>query len=353
MRKIGSVGESQAIMAVFQTICRVSPLSDLPVLITGETGTGKEILAHAAHQLDPKRRHKPFIAVNCSAISPGIAESELFGHRRGSFTGAERDRKGLIRSAEGGVLFLDEIGELDEALQAKLLRVLQGNRVLGVGEEQELSVDVRMIAATNRDLGAMVRQGRFRADLFHRLNVLAVHIPPLRERPVDLKPLVEHFLEKYRMLKPSQTIAVAPDFIDALTRVELPGNARQLENLVRWALVNKDEDSALNLSDFPADIWQQLSEPEDSHTAQSGAAGAGHDMPHARPEMARSDFPFPVADLLERNGWNLSRSLQFCERLLLEAALQKARGNQSQTARLLGITPRSIYNKMHKHQLGS
>jgi two-component system, NtrC family, response regulator HydG len=353
MRKIGSVGESRAIMDVFQTICRVSPLSDLPILITGETGTGKELLAHAVHQLDPKRCHNPFIAVNCSAISPGIAESELFGHRRGSFTGAERDRKGLIRSAEGGVLFLDEIGELDEALQAKLLRVLQGNRILGVGEEQELSVNVRMIAATNRDLGAMVRQGRFRADLFHRLNVLAVHIPPLRERPVDLKPLVEHFLEKYRMLKPSQTIAVAPDFIDALTRVELPGNARQLENLVRWALVNKDEGSALNLSDFPADIWQQLSEPENSHTAQSGAADAGHDIPHARPEMARSDFPFPVADLLERNGWNLSRSLQFCERLLLEAALQKARGNQSQTARLLGITPRSIYNKMHKHQLGS
>ena len=152
------------------------------------------------------------------------------------FTGADRDRKGLIRSADGGVLFLDEIGELDDALQAKLLRVLQENRVLGVGEDREVSVSVRIIAATNRDLDAMVQQGKFRADLFHRLHVLSIHIPPLRERPADLKPLIEHFLQKYQFLKPAEPLSVAPDFIDALTQLELPGNARQLENLVRWAL---------------------------------------------------------------------------------------------------------------------
>jgi transcriptional regulator with GAF, ATPase, and Fis domain len=183
MKMLGIVGESQAIRSVFRTILRVSQLSDLPILLTGETGTGKELLARAIHQLDPKRCNAPCVALNCAAISPALAESELFGHRRGAFSGAERDRKGLIRSAAGGVLFLDEIGELDDALQAKLLRVLQEHRVLGVGEDQELPVDVRVIAATHRDLDEMIQQGKFRADLFHRLNVLSVHIPPCAKDP--------------------------------------------------------------------------------------------------------------------------------------------------------------------------
>jgi DNA-binding NtrC family response regulator len=347
MRNLGSVGESQAIMAVFQTIYRASTLSDLPILITGETGTGKELLAYAAHQLDLKRRHGPFIAVNCSAISPGLAESELFGHSRGAFTGANRDRKGLIRSAEGGVLFLDEIGELNGALQAKLLRVLQENRVLGVGEDREVSVSVRVIAATNRDLDAMVQQGKFRADLFHRLQVLSVHVPPLCAQPTDLKPLIEHFLQKYQFLKPGKPLSVAPDFIDALTHLELPGNARQLENLVRWALVNKDDDTSLNLRDLPLEIWQQLSAQEKRPWVQPAAADDGMNTL----ETLRQDLPASIVNLLDLNGWNLSRSLQYCERLLLEAALHKAHGNQSQTARLLGITPRSVYKKIHKYQL--
>jgi DNA-binding NtrC family response regulator len=351
MRNLGSVGESQAIIAVFQTICRASTLSDLPILITGETGTGKELLAHAVHRLDIKRRDGPFIAVNCAAISPGLAESELFGHRRGAFTGADRDRKGLIRSADGGVLFLDEIGELDDALQAKLLRVLQENRVLGVGEDREVPVSVRIIAATNRDLDAMVQQGKFRADLFHRLHVLSIHIPPLRERPADLKPLIEHFLQKYQFLKPAQPLAVAPDFIDALTQLELPGNARQLENLVRWALVNKDDDTSLNLRDLPLEIWQQLSEREKHPWVQPEAADNGKDIQKSTLESLGQDIPSSIVNLLDLNGWNLSRSLQYCERLLLEAALHKAHGNQSQTARLLGITPRSVYNKLHKYHL--
>jgi transcriptional regulator with GAF, ATPase, and Fis domain len=156
MKKLGIVGESQAIISVFRTILRVSSLSDLPILLMGETGTGKELLATAIHQLDPKRRNGPYVTLNCGAISPGLVESELFGHRRGAFSGADRDRKGLIRSAEGGVLFLDEIGELDDGLQAKLLRVLQEHRVLGVGEDREVPVDVRVIAATHRDLDEMV-----------------------------------------------------------------------------------------------------------------------------------------------------------------------------------------------------
>ncbi|HSF30499.1 MAG TPA: sigma-54 dependent transcriptional regulator [Candidatus Tectomicrobia bacterium] len=351
MKQLGSVGESQAILAVFHTVLRISQLSDLPVLITGETGTGKELLAHAIHQLDLKRRYEPFVALNCSAISPGLAESELFGHRRGAFTGADRDRKGLIRSAEGGVLFLDEVGELDDALQAKLLRVLQEPRVLAVGEEREIAVNVRIVAATNRDLAAMVQRGQFRADLFHRLHILPIHIPPLRERPMDLRPLVEHFLEKHQLLKPAWTPTVAADFLDALMQLELPGNARQLENLVRWVLVNKDDDAPLSLSDLPHEVWQQLSEPGKGLCPQPQAGDDRIDVQQSTSETLQQDMPVDFADLLAINDWNLSRSLQFCEKLLLETALHKAHGNQSQTARLLGITPRSVYNKLHKHQL--
>jgi transcriptional regulator with PAS, ATPase and Fis domain len=351
MRRLGSVGESQAIKTVFRMICRASTLSDHPILITGETGTGKELLAHAVHQLDLKRRHGPFVAVNCSAINPSLAESELFGHRRGAFTGADRDRKGLIRSAEEGVLFLDEIGELDDALQAKLLRVLQENCVLGVGEDREVSVSVRIIAATNRDLDAMVQQGKFRADLFHRLHVLAIHIPPLRERPADLKPLIEYFLQKYHFLKPTGSLAVDPEFIDALTQLKWPGNARELENVVQWVLVNKDDEAPLNLSDLPLEIWQQLSKQGKRPWVSSELADEEKGLQKSIQEALRQDIPASIVNLLDLNGWNLSRSLQYCERLLLEAALHKAHGNQSQTARLLGITPRSVYNKVHKYHL--
>jgi transcriptional regulator with GAF, ATPase, and Fis domain len=353
MRRLGGVGESQAIIAVFQAICRVSQLSDLPILITGETGTGKELMAHAIHQLDLKRCHGPFVALNCSAISPGLAESELFGHRRGAFSGADRDRKGLIRSAEGGVLFLDEIGEMDEALQAKLLRVLQENRVLSVGEDREVSINVRIIAATNRDLDAMVRQRKFRADLFHRLHVLTIHIPPLRERPADLKPLIEHFLEKYRYLKPAMSPSVSPEFIDAIMQLEVPGNARELENIVRWVLVNKGDDTSLNLRDLPLEIWQQLSEKGTYPVAPSELVDEEQNTQQSMLGISSQDNLSSIVALLEINGWNLSRFLKYCEQLALEAALHKANGNQSQAAKLLRITPRTVYNKLHKHQLHS
>ena len=203
--------------------------------------------------------------MNCGAISSGLAESELFGHRRGAFTGADRDRKGLIRAAEGGVVFLDEIGELDDTLQVKLLRVLQERRVLGVGEDQEVPVSVRVIAATNRNLSTAVQHGKFRADLFHRLNVLSIHIPSLRERRADVRPLIEHLLEKNQSLQTAGSVSAGPDFIEALTRIDLPGNVRQLENLVRRALVNKVTSTPLTLTDLPAEVWQQLAGQEDPH----------------------------------------------------------------------------------------
>jgi len=196
----------------------------------------------------------------------------------------------------------------------------------------------------------MVRQGLFREDLFHRLNVLSIHIPPLRERPADVGPMIEHFLSDYRALDPAGPPSAGPAFVEALTRVALPGNIRQLENLVRRALVNKDDDQPLTLSDLPPEVWRQLA--EETHGASGPTELAdGPSAAPASPAVARRGLPFPLVRLLEENEWNLSRSLLFCERLLLEATLRAARGNQTHAARLLGITPRSVYNKIRKHNL--
>jgi transcriptional regulator with GAF, ATPase, and Fis domain len=352
MRNLGIIGESAAMISIFRWLERVSALSDLPLLITGETGTGKQILADVIHRLDPKRRHGPFIPINCGAISFGLAESELFGHRRGAFTGADRDRKGLIRAAEGGVVFLDEIGELDDALQVKLLRVLQERRVLGVGDDQEVPVSVRVIAATNRNLSAAVQQGKFRADLFHRLNVLSTHIPPLRERRADVGPLIEHLLEKNQFLQTAGSVSAGPDFIEALTRIDLPGNVRQLENLVRRALVNKVSPAPLTLTDLPAEVWQQLAEQEDPYGNGSEQPDSGDPGQPAR-ETAPQTLSSGLVNLLDTHGWSLAQTLRYCEKVLLEAALQREQGNQSQTARLLGLTPRSIYSKIRRYHLNN
>jgi transcriptional regulator with PAS, ATPase and Fis domain len=244
------------------------------------------------------------------------------------------------------VLFLDEIGELDAPLQAKLLRVLQESRVLGVGEDRDIKVDVRVVAATNRDLDQMGQQSRFRADLFHRLNVLSIKVPPLRERVDDLAPLTEHFLEKYRSLCCGGLPEVGIDFLDALRQVSLPGNVRQLENLIRQALVRRRTEAPLGLCDLPVEAWQQLSQgPDASQAPQRERARSGELDPQVIANYVRI--------LLDANGWNLCRSLAHCEREAVEAAMQRANGNQSESARLLGITPRSVYNKMRKYRTGT
>jgi transcriptional regulator with GAF, ATPase, and Fis domain len=352
MKELGLVGESRAMISVFRWLQRVSPLSDLPVLVTGETGTGKDLLVKALWQLDAGRCNGPFVTLNCSAISPWLVESELFGHKRGAFTGAERDRKGLFRSADSGVLFLDEIGDLDLVLQAKLLRVLQERRVLGVGEDREVPVATRVVAATNRNLREMVQQGKFRADLFHRLNILSIHVPPVRQRPEDVRPLIEHFLTKYRSLRKDDTLLVHPEVIDALSRVELPGNARQIENIVRQVLVNKNPGEPLRLSDLAPDIWRDLSgrqsEPSEATSLQPGADGDG-----ARADNANANLNAHLTQLLDLHGWNLSKSLEYCERLLVASALKNTNARQSETAKLLGITPRTLYSKIRKYNLVS
>jgi transcriptional regulator with GAF, ATPase, and Fis domain len=350
MAGLGVIGESPATLDVFRTILHVSVLSDVPVLLTGATGTGKECLARALHRLDPKRAQGPFVAVNCAAITPTLAESELFGHRRGAFTGAERERRGLIRAAEGGVLFLDEIGEMTDALQAKLLRVVQERRVLTVGEEHERPVNVRILAATNRELPELVRQGKFRADLFHRLNIVSVRVPPLRERPENLWPLADFFLAKHRWMRATGALTVSKEFVEALVQADLPGNVRELENLVCRALVHKATDTPLGLGDLPAEVLERLCAPSRA-ASQQGSAPAPADAPSGPGSAPEDELPERWLRLPDRNEGSLWRSLESCERALLAAALERTHGNQSQAARMLGITPRSVYNKVHKYRL--
>jgi len=334
MRSFGVVGESTSMLAVFRQIVRISTFSDLSTFITGETGTGKELIARACHAGDPKRSVGPFVAVNCSAISVTVAESELFGHRRGAFTGAERDRVGLIRAAHGGVLFLDEVGELAPSMQSKLLRVLQEGVVRPIGEEREIAVNVRVIAATNSDIRALVERKRFRADLFHRLNMLPIHLPPLRDRRADIAPLVDHFVAKYGTLNPKASQTVLPEFVEGLTTLDLPGNVRQVENIVRWALV-QNTGVPLGLRDLPPDVLEKL---------------ALHDEPSSVAPVFESQAGVDAAEPAG-GEWNLARSLRLHERRLLERALQAARGNHSRAARLLGITPRSVYNMVRRHRV--
>ena len=337
MGGLGIVGESPAMLSVFRTVMRVSRLSDVPVLLTGETGTGKELLARAIHALDLKRHVGPFVAINCGAVSAGLAESELFGHRRGAFTGAERDRLGFFRAANRGVLFLDEIGDMEHTLQVKLLRVLEENRVLSVGEDSETPVDVRVIAATNRNVSEIVAGKVLRSDLFHRLNVLRIDTPPLRERSSDLRLLICHFLKKHRPFGLGKEITMEPDFIEALEKIEFTGNIRQLEHVVCQALIKKAVAGPLALRDLPVEVWRQLAEQRSEEVRDA--------------ESAVSIIDVAKTLSFDSDHCRLSHFLDSCEKMLLERTLQNTRGNQSKAARILGITPRSVYNKLRKHHV--
>ncbi len=335
MAEAGFVAQSAHMFRLFRLVVRLSQLSELPVLIEGESGTGKELVAKALHRFDPKRSHGPFVAVNCAAISAGLAESELFGHVRGAFTGAERQRLGLFRAAAGGLLFLDEIGEMPLELQAKMLRALQDRQVVSVGDEGPVRADVRIVAATNRDLRLLAEEGRFRADLYHRLNVVPVRIPPLRERPQDIEPLLRHFMEKHRDLI-GAPCTLSRGLADALQRLPLAGNARELENLVCQALVGKQDASPLGLDDLPAHVWRKICQ---RGSAQDAAASA---------DASRDAAPPSLGEILHAHAWKLSDSLTHCEREMIDAALLHTNGNRTRAALLLGITPRSMYNKLRR-----
>jgi len=252
------VGESRAIQETLALVKRVAG-SKATVLISGESGTGKELIARAIHQLSP-RSHKTFISVNCAALTESLLESELFGHERGAFTHAVAMRKGRFELANGGTLFLDEVGEMSPALQVKLLRVLQEMEFERVGGTRTIKVDVRVVAATNKDLKEEVEAGRFREDLFYRLNVVHLHIPPLRQRPEDIPLLAAHFLKKFAAENVRGEVRLSPEALKLLLQYSWPGNVRELENVMERAVI-LCSDNVITENDLPGELASRRAEP--------------------------------------------------------------------------------------------
>jgi DNA-binding NtrC family response regulator len=315
----GLIGRSPNMLDMFSTIMRVAP-HYRSLLITGQTGTGKDLVARALHDLSPASSGN-FVVVNCSAVVETLFESELFGHVKGSFTGADRDKMGLVEHASGGTLFLDEIGDMPLTTQAKLLRVLQNQEVLRVGSLTPRKLDLRVIAATNKDLRSAIADREFREDLYYRLTMIEIQIPPLKERPEDLTLLIHHFIEKFsqQFRKPVRGITHRARIV--LSRHDWPGNIRELENVIGHACMVVMGDT-VDVVDLPAYLTNQ----------QPMAATAGT----------------RTADLAEAAP---AQSLEEQERSLVAEALQKAKGNQSEAARLLRIGRDALRYKMKKHNL--
>ncbi len=305
------VGDSPPMQAVYRLVEKVAD-SDASVLITGESGTGKELVARAIHR-QSRRADRPFVAVNCAAIPRELLESELFGHRKGAFTGAIRDKKGRFEEAAGGTIFLDEIGEMPLDLQPKILRALQEREITPVGSNEVIRVDARVLAATNRDLETEIEEGRFREDLYYRLAVVPIHMPSLRERPEDVPLLVAHFLKK---LAPGKSIRVTPEAVEALQRYPWKGNVRELENTVERLLVLRDSDT-IELEDLPEKIRVPGRDP-----------------------WPTGGFSF----ILPPEGI----SLEEVERSVIEEALRRTGWNQSRAARLLRIPRHILLYRMEK-----
>jgi two-component system nitrogen regulation response regulator GlnG len=327
------VGRSDAALEVYKAIGRVAP-QDVTVLIRGESGTGKELVARAIYQHSGRARG-PFMAVNCAAIADSLLESELFGHEKGAFTGADSRRIGKFEQCSGGTIFLDEVGDTSPLLQSKMLRLLQQQQFERVGGNQTIQTDVRIIAATNRPLEEMVEEGTFRADLFYRLNVFTVYIPPLRERKEDLLILVEYFLSRFKgELGHPEIEGMAPEAVELLQRYDWPGNVRELQSVVRKAILNSSG-PVIVVKDLPAEV-RGTGRPG-GHAA-AGPAAEGSEESDLRPYVERrisAGTEELYAETLER-----------MERYLITRVLEETEGNQSQAARMLGITRGSLRNKI-------
>jgi two-component system NtrC family response regulator len=309
----GIVGNSPAIRAVLDVLLLAAP-TDATVLVEGETGTGKELVAQALHRLS-RRPGGPFVPVNCAALPEGLLESELFGHTRGAFTGATETRQGRFRQADGGTIFLDEIGEMPLGVQSKLLRVLQERMVQPLGSDKAHPVDVRVIAASNRNLEALVAEGKFRADLFYRLDIVPLRLPPLRERAEDVAQLAAHFLRR-RGGEPRFT----PSAIEALSHYSWPGNVRELENLVERLTVLKPAGD-LDVGDLPPHMFAD------------------------RPAPGQAPVPLPP------DGVDLYAVLGELEDRLIREALTRAQGNQTHAARYLCLNRTTLVEKLRKMSL--
>lgn len=317
------VGNSDSMHRVFDLISRVAA-SPTNILITGDSGTGKEMAAKAIHYNGPLK-DKPFVTVNCGAIPENLMESEMFGHKKGSFTGAVADKAGLFEVADGGSLFLDEVGELPLSIQVKLLRVIQERTMRRVGATEDTKVEVRLIAATNRDLEEMVKKGSFREDLYYRLNVIQIKMPGLRERKEDVALLAKHFLDKYNQRMQKSISGISDDALEILTGYDYPGNVRELENIIERTVALEGGATILPESLPPFVI---------TTTGERKLASA---------------YDIEVTE----NGVDLERVVEQIEKELIIKALHKTKGVKKHAAKLLGITFRSMRYRVDKYGLGS
>jgi two-component system response regulator PilR (NtrC family) len=318
--KLGNIiGRSERMQAVYQMIETVAEVQST-VLVTGESGTGKELVARAIHDLSP-RAEKPFVSINCGAFTETLLESELFGYVKGSFTGAATNRKGLFEAAHKGTIFLDEIGEMSPAMQVKLLRVLQERRVRPVGAHEETEIDTRVIAATNRDLSAMVKDGSFREDLFYRISVIPIELPPLRERSEDIPELVEHFMRKF-CAQTNRQLSINEKALRLLESYSWPGNVRELEHTIERAVALERTDAI---------------------------------QPDRLPEQITNFNPARVAAALDlpEEGINIVAHLEQLEKTYVLEALRRTGGNQTRAAELLRLSVRSLRHLLDKHGIRS
>jgi DNA-binding NtrC family response regulator len=307
------ISVSEAMEEAINVAGRAAP-SKATVLITGESGTGKELIAKAIHYASP-RKDKPFLAVNCAALAENLLESELFGHEKGAFTGADRQRKGRFEMANHGTLFIDEVGEIPLTTQVKLLRVLQDQIFERVGGSEQIQVDVRIVAATNRNLEELIEAGSFREDLYYRLNVVQINIPPLRKRKSDIPLLVDYFLKKYSAENNKKMTGISREAMDLLMKYDYPGNVRELENIVEQSVVLGRGD-IISIRDLPMTVRGM------------------------RSESKKAD-PFGERTFIER--------VEAFEKELIDQALEQAQGIQTRAAKILGITERHLRYKLNKY----
>lgn len=341
--RTGIVGNSLPMQQVYKLVGQVAP-TDATVLIHGESGTGKELVARAIYS-NSRRAQKTFLAINCAAIPENLLESELFGHEKGAFTGALSQRIGKFEQCDGGTLFLDEIGEMPLAVQSKLLRVLQDGTFSRVGSNQSIRTDVRIIAATNRDLAEACRKREFREDLYYRLNVVSLHLPPLRQRLADIPVMVSYFMNKWRARTPGGPAKISADALHALQGYHWPGNVRELENVIQRAMVLASGDT-ITQADLPPEIIR--------------ASGSGFKAPApASPSGAAVEPTAPGPDLQQAVAAIFAHArqhpelklLDFMEREFIARALEAAGGNQVQAAAMLGITRATLRKRVENFGL--
>ncbi len=351
------VGKSKVMKSMFDMIERVAA-TKTNVLITGESGTGKELVARAIHY-GGVLKNKPFVAVNCGAIPENLIESELFGHKRGSFTGAVVDKDGLFRVADGGSIFLDEIGELPAPMQVKLLRVLQDRTFRPVGSNENVKVDIRIISATNRNLEEEVAKGKFREDLFYRLNVINIKTPPLRERKEDIESLVEHFLRKFSLGIGKSVDSISSEAMNALMKYSYPGNVRELENMMERAVALEGTSEIMLESLTPAvQLAAKSKEIEEVKISEKEEIKYKSDLTKVAVNKSDKEKQFDrkqlfeeVAKDVESGNVNLDEIVNELERAFVLKALEKSNGVKKKAAELLGITFRSIRYRINKLEI--